>query len=89
MLPEFEEIRLNEELGYEMAADVVFKYPQFYWNNVAPQISTAIRYFNMTSSRRQWIAIFTGKPFVPNANCDTVGSADLAPYAKLCWGCIT
>jgi len=53
---EFEEIGLNETLGYKTPADVVYKYPQFYWNNVAPQISVAIRYLNMTSSGRQWIA---------------------------------
>jgi hypothetical protein len=52
---EFEEIGLNKTLGYDAPADVVYKYPQFYWNN-APQIQTAIRYFNVTSSGRQWIA---------------------------------
>jgi len=53
---EFEEIGLNKTLGYSTPADVVYKYPQFYWNNVAPQIKTAIRYLNYTSSGRQWIA---------------------------------
>ena len=53
---EFEEIGLNKMLGYETPADVVYKYPQFYWSNVAPQIQTAIRYLNVTSSGRQWIA---------------------------------
>ena len=53
---EFEEIGMNKTLGYETPADVVYKYPQFYWNNVAPQIQTAIRYLNVTSRGRQWIA---------------------------------
>src|ERR1700722_7601663 len=53
---EFEEIGLNKKLGYDTPADVVYKYPQFHWNNVAPQIQTAIRYLNVTSSGRQWIA---------------------------------
>jgi hypothetical protein len=53
---EFEEIGLNKTLGYNTPADIVYKYPQFYWNNVAPQIQTAIRYLNVTSSGRQWIA---------------------------------
>jgi hypothetical protein len=53
---EFEEIGLNKTLGYDTPADVVYKYPQFYWNNVAPQIQAAIRYLNVTSSGRQWIA---------------------------------
>jgi hypothetical protein len=53
---EFQEIGLTKQLGYETPADVVYKYPQFYWNNVAPQIQTAIRYLNVTSRGRQWIA---------------------------------
>ena len=53
---EFEENGLNKTLGYDTPADIVYKYPQFYWNNVAPQIQLAIRYLNVTSSGRQWIA---------------------------------
>jgi hypothetical protein len=53
---EFQEIGLNETLGYETPADIVYKYPQFYWSNVSPQIQTAIGYLNVTSSGRQWIA---------------------------------
>jgi hypothetical protein len=60
---EFEEIGLNKELGYDTPADVVYKYPQFYWKNVAPQIQTAIRYLNVTSSGRQWIANLYGNVF--------------------------
>ena len=53
---EFEEIGLNKQLGYESPADIVDKYPQFYWNRVSPHIQTAIRYLNVTSRGRQWIA---------------------------------
>src|SRR5256885_1090639 len=53
---EFDVDWMSKTLGYETPADVVYKYPQFYWNNVAPQIQTAIRYLNVTSSGRQWIA---------------------------------
>ena len=53
---EFEEIGLNKTLGYGTPADIVYKFPQFYWTNVAPQIDLAIRYLNVTSSGRQWIA---------------------------------
>jgi hypothetical protein len=60
---EFEEIGLNKTLGYDTPADVVYKYPQFYWKNVAPQIQTAIRYLNVTSSGRQWIANLYGNVF--------------------------
>src|SRR6187397_126201 len=53
---EFEEIGLNRQLGYESPADIVDKYPQFYWNNISPQIQVAINYLNVTSSGRWWIA---------------------------------
>ena len=53
---EFEEIGLNTSPGYNTPADVIYKYPQFYWKHVAPQVQSAIRYLNVTSSGRQWIA---------------------------------
>ena len=53
---EFEEVGMNRQLGYESPADIVDRYPQFYWDIVAPHIQTEIRYLNMTSSGRQWIA---------------------------------
>jgi hypothetical protein len=53
---EFEEIGLNKSLGYQTPADIIYKYPQFYWTHVAPQVQLAIRYLNVTSSGRQWIA---------------------------------
>ena len=60
---EFEEIGLNKTLGYNTPADIVYKYPHFYWNNVASQIPTAIRYLNVTSSGRQWISNLYGNVF--------------------------
>ena len=53
---EFEEIGLNRQLGYESPADLVDKYPKFYWDRISPHIHTAIRYLNVTSSGRRWIA---------------------------------
>jgi hypothetical protein len=53
---EFEEVGMNRQLGYDSPADIVNRYPQFYFNCVAPHIQTEIRYLNMTSSGRQWIA---------------------------------
>ena len=60
---EFEEVGMNRQLGYDSPADIVNRYPQFYWNSVAPHIQTAIRYLNMTSSGRQWIANLYGNVF--------------------------
>jgi hypothetical protein len=53
---EFEEAGLNRQLGYESPADLVHKYPQFYWNGVARFVQTAIRHLNVSASGRQWIA---------------------------------
>jgi hypothetical protein len=53
---EFEEVGINRQLGYDSPADIVDRYPQFYWNSVAPHIQTEIGYLNKTSRGRQWIA---------------------------------
>jgi hypothetical protein len=53
---EFEEVGLNKQLGYQSPADLVDKYPQFYWSRISPHIESAVQYLNVTSSGRQWIA---------------------------------
>jgi hypothetical protein len=60
---EFEEVGMNRQLGYDSPADIVNRYPQFYWNCVAPHIQTEIRYLNMTSSGRQWVGSLYGNVF--------------------------
>lgn len=53
---EFEEIGMNRQLGYSSPADIIDKYPSFFWNNVSDHIEDGIKYLNMTGSGRQWIA---------------------------------
>jgi hypothetical protein len=53
---EFEETGLNKQFGYDSPADLFDKYPEFYWRSVFPQTQDGIRYLNVTSSGRQWIA---------------------------------
>jgi hypothetical protein len=53
---EFEEIGMNRQLGYTSPADLIDLYPKFYWNTISPHIQNAIRYLNVTSGGRQWIA---------------------------------
>jgi hypothetical protein len=60
---EFEEVGMNRQLGYESPADLTDLYPQFYYNSVSPHIQTAIRYLNVTSSGRQWIATLYANVF--------------------------
>ena len=53
---EFEEVGMNKQLGYTSPADLIDLYPKFYWNSVAAHIHGAIRYLNITSNGRKWIA---------------------------------
>ena len=53
---EFEEVGMNKQLGYASPADLTDHYPQFYWSSVSAHVQGAIRYLNVTSSGRQWIA---------------------------------
>ncbi len=53
---EFEEVGMNKQLGYASPADLTDLYPQFYWSSISTHIQSAIRYLNVTSSGRQWIA---------------------------------
>jgi hypothetical protein len=70
---EFEEVGMNKALGYDTPADIIYKYPQFYWKNVAPQVQTAIRYLNVTSSGRQWIANLYSNVFRAEREMDLSG----------------
>jgi hypothetical protein len=53
---EFEEVGMNRQLGYDSPADIINRYPQFYWKSVAPHIQTEIGHLNRTTRGRQWIA---------------------------------
>src|SRR5262249_46956200 len=53
---EFEENGMNKQFGYATPADLTDRYSQFYWNSVSLYVQTAIRYLNVTSTGRQWIA---------------------------------
>jgi len=53
---EFEEIGMNRQLGYSSPADIIEKYPAFFWSSVSEHLNDGIKYLNMTTSGRQWIA---------------------------------
>ena len=53
---EFEEIGMNRQLGYSSPADIIDKYPAFFWNSISMHLDDGIKYLNMTVSGRQWIA---------------------------------
>jgi hypothetical protein len=53
---EFEEIGANRQFGYSSPADLIEKFPAFYWNSVAIHLGEATTYLNLTARGRQWIA---------------------------------
>jgi hypothetical protein len=53
---EFEETGMNRQLGYSSPADLVDKYPEFFWNTVSMHLDEGIKYLNLTVAGRQWIA---------------------------------
>jgi hypothetical protein len=53
---EFEEIGMNRQLGYSSPADLVDKYPEFFYNSVSMHLDEGIKYLSLTVSGRQWIA---------------------------------
>jgi hypothetical protein len=53
---EFEETGMNRQLGYSSPADLIDKYPAFYWNCVSMHIQDGVKFLNLTVSGRQWVA---------------------------------
>ena len=53
---EFEEIGLNRQFGYTSPADLVERFPDFYWSCVSPHLEEAVAHLNVTAAGRQWIA---------------------------------
>ena len=53
---EFEEIGMNRQLGYSSPADIIDKYPAFFWNCISMHIGDGVKFLNLTVSGRQWIA---------------------------------
>jgi hypothetical protein len=53
---EFEEVGRNKQFGYVSPADLTDQYPKFYWSSVSAHIQSAVRYLNVTSNGRRWIA---------------------------------
>jgi hypothetical protein len=47
---------MNKQLGYASPADLTDQYPLFYWKSVSVHVQLAIRYLNVTSGGRRWIA---------------------------------
>jgi len=53
---EFEQIGLNEQIGYTCPGDMRAGYARFFWDVVSPYIQEAIKYLEVTRDGRQWVA---------------------------------
>ncbi len=53
---EFTETGMAERCGYASPADMVDKYPAFFWRAVEPYLGPALRYLELTTEGKQWIA---------------------------------
>jgi hypothetical protein len=53
---EFAETGMAAQCGYTSPADMIDKYPAFFWKAVEPYIADALRYLEMTIEGKQWIA---------------------------------
>ena len=70
---EFEEIGLSRQLGYASPADLVERYPDFYWRSVSAYLTEAVAYLNVTASGRQWIANLHNHVFCVEHACSLMG----------------
>lgn len=66
---EFEELGLNQKLGYKTPGDLRACNAQFYWDVAKPYVQDALAYLKVTHEGKQWIAnlqsnVFGGYLFV-------------------------
>lgn len=54
-------------------ADMIERYPDFYWISVSPHLEEAIASLNVTCDGRQWIATLRSHVFCTEHSFDLVG----------------
>jgi hypothetical protein len=67
---EFREIGVAGKLGYASPADVIEKYPDFFWRSVSPHIAPAVRFLKVTVEGRTWLAHLYANVFSAGASSD-------------------
>ena len=53
---EFVETGMADRCGYASPADMIDRYPAFFWEAVEPYVGDALRYLELTIEGKQWIA---------------------------------
>lgn len=76
---EFREIGLDQKLGYTSAADVIERYPDFFWKSISPHLGLAMRYLSVTVDGRSWIARLDSNVFAAERGRTTINADQAAP----------
>ena len=66
---EFDELGLNDQLGYTTPGDLRTNNAKFYWEVVQPYVQDAIRYLRVTQDGKQWIANLQANVFGAEHGC--------------------
>ena len=72
---EFQEIGIAERLGYRSPADIVDYYPEFFWTRIEPFVGPGLRYLELTSSGKRWIANLYSHVFSVGTSSPEPGAA--------------
>ncbi|MGD9510126.1 MAG: metal-dependent phosphohydrolase [Geminicoccaceae bacterium] len=70
---ELNETGVAAKLGYQTPADLVEKYPAFYWNRIEPYIGPALRCLRRTMAGKDWIAHLYANVFTVEHQLRTMG----------------
>ncbi len=70
---EFKEIGMAERLNYDGPADLLEQYPEFFWGCVQPYIEPALRYLELTTEGKQWLANLYNNVFQAEQRFSRIG----------------
>jgi len=76
---EFEETGMALKMGLSNPADLVERYPKFFWSAVEPYIGDGLRYLGMTTEGKRWIAGLYGNVFMAEHSRLTSGPQIVGP----------
>jgi hypothetical protein len=79
---EFVETGVARQLGYETAFDLFEKYPDFFWSQVQPYIGSALRYLELTSDGKVWVAQLYNHVFQAKYKASHLGPFSGTPPAN-------
>ena len=70
---EFVEMGMAETLNYKSPADLLEKYPEFFWSCVQPYIEPALAYLELTTEGKQWLANLYNNVFQAEHRFNSIG----------------